>query len=204
MIRQAILGATIAAFAAPVAQAQDAYIGEIREFALDFCPKGWAPANGASVQIAQNAPLFSLLGTRFGGDGVRTFNLPNITPTTTAATSTQLAGGEARIYEHCDLEGWNLPLGLGDFRPGDLRAPYSDNNVSSVLASPGWQVTLFDGPNFDGESVTVTGQETCLVASNFNDRTSSIRVTRAPAGTAAVASKTQTCIATQGLFPSRN
>jgi microcystin-dependent protein len=37
------------------------------------------PADGSLIQISQNTALFSLLGTRFGGDGVHTFALPNLT-----------------------------------------------------------------------------------------------------------------------------
>jgi microcystin-dependent protein len=36
------------------------------------------PCDGSTLQIQQNAALFSLLGNRFGGDGVHTFNLPKI------------------------------------------------------------------------------------------------------------------------------
>jgi microcystin-dependent protein len=54
------------------------YLSEIRIFAFAFPPKGWAFCNGQTMQIAQNPALFSLLGTTYGGDGVRTFLLPNL------------------------------------------------------------------------------------------------------------------------------
>jgi microcystin-dependent protein len=53
------------------------YIGEIRMVAFSFAPKGWATCDGQAVQISQNQPLFSLLGTIFGGDGRVTFLLPD-------------------------------------------------------------------------------------------------------------------------------
>jgi len=203
--------AAIAAFgAAAPAFAQDAYVGEIRQFASNYCPRDWAPANGAVLQISQYSALFSLLGTTYGGDGRTTFALPNIpapvtVPGFSPAPAPTQPGGEARIYEHCELEGWSVPLGLGDHHAADLaHPPYSDNNVSAVRASPGWTVTLFDGANLDGQSVTVTGESRCLVAQGFNDLTSSIRVTRAapppatPAGSAGI-----TCVAVQGIFPAR-
>lgn len=192
--------------AGQVAHAQDAYLGEIREFAFDYCPVGWAAADGAAISIQQNSALFSLLGTRYGGDGVRTFSLPNRSSAPApAAPAPPAVGGEARVYEHCDLDGWSKPLGLGDYRAADLSAPYSDNNVSAVRASPGWMVTLFDGPNFDGASVTITGEDRCLAgARNFNDLTSSIRVTRAPAAPSTSSGRLgKTCIATQGAFAPR-
>lgn len=196
--------ALVAAIASPMAAAQDAYLGEVRQFASNFCPRGWAPADGAMLQIAQNSALFSLLGTTYGGDGRTTFALPRLaSPMSSAAPATpDTMGGEARIYEHCELDGWSVPLGLGDHRATDLaRPPYSDNTISSVRASPGWTVTLFDGANLDGQSVTVTGENRCLVAQGFNDRTSSIRVTRAAAAPSQAAGVS--CIATQGIFPPR-
>jgi microcystin-dependent protein len=45
-------------------------------FAGNFCPKGWAPADGQLLPIAQNQALFALLGTTYGGDGITTFALP--------------------------------------------------------------------------------------------------------------------------------
>ena len=40
-------------------------------------PKGWALCNGQLLPINQNQPLFSLLGTTFGGDGRVNFALPD-------------------------------------------------------------------------------------------------------------------------------
>ncbi|WP_224240286.1 phage tail protein [Hyalangium gracile] len=54
------------------------YIGEIRMFAGNFAPRGWAFCNGQLLSIAQNSALFSLLGTTYGGNGQTTFALPNL------------------------------------------------------------------------------------------------------------------------------
>lgn len=56
----------------------DPYIGEIRMFAGNFAPRGWALCNGQLLAISQNTALFSLLGTYYGGDGRTTFALPNL------------------------------------------------------------------------------------------------------------------------------
>jgi microcystin-dependent protein len=56
----------------------DPYIGEIRIFAGNFAPRGWALCNGQILSIAQNTALFSLLGTTYGGNGQTTFALPNL------------------------------------------------------------------------------------------------------------------------------
>lgn len=54
------------------------FIGEIRMAGFNFAPVGWAFCNGALVSIAQNEALFSLIGTSYGGDGQKTFGLPNL------------------------------------------------------------------------------------------------------------------------------
>jgi microcystin-dependent protein len=56
----------------------EAFIGEIRLTAANFAPPGWALCNGQLLPVAQNQPLFSLLGTTYGGDGVNTFALPDL------------------------------------------------------------------------------------------------------------------------------
>lgn len=56
----------------------DQYLGEIRAFGFGFAPEGWAICNGQLLDIAQNTALFSLLGTRFGGNGRTTFGVPNL------------------------------------------------------------------------------------------------------------------------------
>ena len=57
----------------------DPFVAEIRIFAGNFAPKGWAFCNGQLMPISQNTALFSLLGTFYGGDGKSTFALPNLT-----------------------------------------------------------------------------------------------------------------------------
>jgi microcystin-dependent protein len=53
------------------------FLGEIRLFAGNFNPHGWALTNGQILPISQNTALFSLLGTTYGGNGQTTFELPN-------------------------------------------------------------------------------------------------------------------------------
>ena len=57
----------------------DPFLGEIRTFAGNFAPAGWALCQGQVLPIAENDALFSLIGTTYGGDGVSNFALPNIT-----------------------------------------------------------------------------------------------------------------------------
>ena len=54
------------------------YVGEIRMFAGNFAPSGWAFCEGQLVSIAENETLFNLIGTTYGGDGQTTFGLPDL------------------------------------------------------------------------------------------------------------------------------
>lgn len=56
----------------------DPFLGTICTFGFNFCPRGYAPANGQLLAISSNQALFSLLGTQFGGDGRTTFALPDL------------------------------------------------------------------------------------------------------------------------------
>ena len=54
------------------------YVGEIRMFAGNFAPAGWAFCEGQVLPIAENDTLFQLIGTTYGGDGESTFALPDL------------------------------------------------------------------------------------------------------------------------------
>lgn len=54
------------------------FVAEIKIFAGNFAPTGWALCNGQLLPISQNTALFSLLGTFYGGDGKSTFALPDL------------------------------------------------------------------------------------------------------------------------------
>ena len=68
------------------------YIGEIRPISFNYAPKGWALCAGQVLNIQQNAALFSLLGTQFGGNGQTTFGLPDLRGRVPVGTG-QLPGG---------------------------------------------------------------------------------------------------------------
>ncbi len=54
------------------------FIAEIRIFAGNFNPRGWAFCDGQLLPIAQNTALFSIVGTIYGGDGRTTLGLPDL------------------------------------------------------------------------------------------------------------------------------
>ena len=56
----------------------DPFLAEIRVFAGNFAPKGWAKCDGQLLPINQNHALFALLGTTYGGNGRTTVALPDL------------------------------------------------------------------------------------------------------------------------------
>jgi microcystin-dependent protein len=75
------------------------YLGQIVMVSFSFAPKGYALCNGQLLPINQNAALFSLLGTFYGGNGTTTFALPNLQGATPLHIGTGFSigqrGGEA-------------------------------------------------------------------------------------------------------------
>lgn len=53
-------------------------IGSICTYAFDWCPRGYLPADGRTLQVNTNQAIFSLIGFRYGGDNANNFNLPDL------------------------------------------------------------------------------------------------------------------------------
>lgn len=56
----------------------EVYLGQVMITGFGFPQRGFALCNGQLMPINQNAALFSLLGTMYGGNGQTTFALPNL------------------------------------------------------------------------------------------------------------------------------
>src|SRR3954465_4577284 len=54
------------------------FVGEIRMFAGNFAPAGWAFCDGSLLPISENDVLFNLIGTTYGGDGEGTFAVADL------------------------------------------------------------------------------------------------------------------------------
>ena len=65
----------------------DTTLGNIILAAFSFAPKGWMFCNVQILDIRTNTALYSLLGTRFGGDGKTSFALPDLRGRITNETS---------------------------------------------------------------------------------------------------------------------
>ena len=68
----------LCAYLPSAATAQHLYTGEIMMTAATYCPQGTLVANGAVLQVSTYPTLAQLLGSKYGGDGVTTFGLPDL------------------------------------------------------------------------------------------------------------------------------
>jgi len=87
----------------------ESYLGEIRMFAGNFAPQGWAFCNGQEISIAENEALFALLGTTYGGDGQTTFALPDLQGRIPIHPSSDYPRGSKGGTENVTLTLDNLP-----------------------------------------------------------------------------------------------
>ena len=85
------------------------YLGEIRLFAGNFAPVGWALCQGQLLAISENDALFSLLGTTYGGDGQNTFALPNLSSRIPVHQGSGYVLGQAAGSETVTLVSAQLP-----------------------------------------------------------------------------------------------
>ncbi len=56
----------------------EAFWGTILMFAGNYAPRGWMFCEGQELPIQQYQAIFALIGTTYGGDGKRTFKLPDL------------------------------------------------------------------------------------------------------------------------------
>jgi len=108
------------------------FIAEIRIFAGNFAPRGWAFCNGQLLPVSQNTALFSLIGATYGGDGRSTTALPNLQgrapmhpgrgPGLTDRRLGQRGGVEAVTLSEAQMPNHTHSM-MAMSRPGDLADP---------------------------------------------------------------------------------
>lgn len=180
------------------------YLGEIKTFGFGFSPTGHAYCNGALLSIQQNTALFSLLGTTYGGNGTTTFGLPNLQGRSPVGQGTggglsSIALGQIAGVENVTLLTSNLPPHthiatatsalFAEGLPGD-----NSNPSAKLLAGiPNGYIEPDSTPNvqLSGESVT-TSVSIGITGSGI------------PVGIRNPYLGLNFCIATSGIYPSRN
>ena len=102
-------------------------VGEIRMFAGNYPPNGWAFCDGSLISISENDVLFTLIGTTYGGDGQNTFALPDFRGRAPISVSPQNSMGEMGGTETVTLTGTQIPA---------HRHPMQVANVPGTTYSP--------------------------------------------------------------------
>jgi microcystin-dependent protein len=111
------------------------FLAEIRLMSFVFPPKGWALCNGQLLPINQNQPLFSLLGTTFGGDGRTNFALPDLRGRTPVHVGSGHTLGERGGEETHTLSIAELPTHVHDWHATAAPATTNTPDNTQVLAS---------------------------------------------------------------------
>ena len=107
----------------------DPYLGQITLTALSFAPKGYAMCNGQLMPIAQYQALFSLLGTTYGGNGVTTFQLPDLRGRTPIGIGQSASGSNYVPGQLGGTEG--VTLQAGQIPPHTHTTSYSSANAGA-------------------------------------------------------------------------
>ncbi len=119
------------------------FVGQIQPLGFGFAPRGWAQCNGQIMAIQQNAALFSLLGTMYGGNGTSTFGLPNLQSSVPMHFGTFVGNtyvqGEMGGTEQVSLTSQNLPLHnhnfVGSSQTGTDRSPVGRRRLGQCGAA---------------------------------------------------------------------
>ena len=121
------------------------FVAEIRIFAGNFAPRGWAFCNGQLLPVSQNTALFSLIGTTYGGDGRTTTALPNLEgrapmhpgrgPGLTARRLGQRGGTEMVTLSEAQMPNHNHTLRAANVPFGTVQAPAGDRALNRASAN---------------------------------------------------------------------
>ena len=131
------------------------FIAEIRIFAGNFAPRGWAFCDGQLLPIAQNTALFSLIGTTYGGDGRTTTALPNLQgrapmhpgrgPGLTSRRLGQRGGVETVTLSEAQMPAHTHSV-MATGNPGNLGIPSNARALARTQPGFAWQTAE---PNAD-------------------------------------------------------
>lgn len=190
----ALAGATFTG--ATPAASQDVMMGTVEQFGFNFCPRGWMATQGQLLPISQYNALFSLLGTTYGGDGRTTFALPDTQGRMMIGTGTgsglpTYSWGQRGGSHAVTLTVANMPV---HNHPATLRAEdaagTSDNPTNHLMADfPDGQGIYADGPanvNMAADAIQIGNAGG---SQSFDNMPPYLAMT--------------TCIAVQGIYPSR-
>jgi microcystin-dependent protein len=178
----------------------DPFLGQITVYPYSFPPSGWADCAGQLLPISQNAALFSLLGTQYGGNGTSTFALPNLQGTVAVGQGQQTGGSTYIVGESGGAE--NVTILTGSM-PSHTHSVNANTARSSVPTPAGELLATVD-----------SGTPTALNKGDiYNTAAPDTSLTPASTGLAGGNQAHNNiqpflvlryCIALRGVFPSRN
>ena len=120
----------------------DSYVGEIRMFAGKYAPEGWADCDGSLLQISNYEALYSLIGITYGGDGQKTFALPDLRGRLPvgqgqgAGLTTRTLGQQSLGAEAVVLTSNTIPAHTHNFNVTSAAATDTDLTGTTTLAQP--------------------------------------------------------------------
>ena len=144
------------------------FVAEIRIFAGNFAPRGWAFCDGQLLPIAQNTALFSLIGTTYGGDGRTTTALPNLQgrapmhpgrgPGLTARRLGQKVGAETVTLSEAQIPSHSHTLRVEDPSAGAPGGPTNQSTLSRSFNALAYQTnTSASLVDMASETLSTTG-----------------------------------------------
>ncbi|CAM2009317.1 phage tail protein [Acanthopleuribacter pedis] len=169
------------------------YLGEIRIFSFNFVPRGWAACNGAILPISQNQSLYSLIGTFYGGDGRTSFALPDLRGRVPVHRGVMFSLGTRTGGETASLTVAEMAAHTHAFNTFKGDADVVANLGGYALADVVPLVGEAPKPYGDAIDAVIMSTATCANAGGG-----------APHENMQPTTFTNYCIATSGLFPSRN
>lgn len=167
------------------------YIGELRVFSFNFAPKGWAMCNGQTMSIQQNTALFALLGTFYGGNGVSTFQLPNLQGNVPTHLGVSPSGTQYTIGE---------VAGTPNVTVINSQMPQHTHNLNANTAGTG----MNPGGSFPAAQAGTTNYTPASDGSILTPTAVPLQGGNLPHNNMQPYLVLNICIALQGIFPSRN
>lgn len=195
-----------------LACSSEPYLGSICTVAFNFCPRGWAKAQGQILSIAQNTALFALLGTMYGGNGQTTFALPDLRGRSAVGTGagpglSDVQEGEMLGQENVTLLNSQMPAhshsaSTSVVNTSKLRASSAAGNTDSPLgAVPSKQsrTNIYNSgaADVDMGATALSSNITATTAIGIAGGSQPVPIRSPGLGL------TQ-CIALQGIFPPRD
>lgn len=149
---------------AQLAFSQECTMGEVRYFAMSWCPRYHLVAWGQTLPIAEYQALYSLLGTQFGGDGRVTFSLPDLRGRTVVGAGrgpglTDRMNGQMSGTEQSQLTVGNLPPHNHKLMAHTGR-PRSHAPAGKSLAGAGAYANTSPSAPLSSASISIEGQAT--------------------------------------------